>query len=105
MTRFRQLISSLRSVLNAIEDLIVMNLDEIAANLRRFNRRETTKMDRQHLIAKITELGYEPETCPRCKEETLWPLPNHALNARSRADNSVICSACGVDEAMSGMKR
>jgi predicted RNA-binding Zn-ribbon protein involved in translation (DUF1610 family) len=49
---------------------------------------------------KIADGHYESKTtCPRCEKNTM--RPEQAMNALSRRDNETyICSACGVAEAM-----
>lgn len=49
---------------------------------------------------KIEDAGLRPQTCPKCKELTLWPKPHQARNALSRRKDEYVCDICGIDEAM-----
>lgn len=48
----------------------------------------------------IRDAGYEPKTCGRCDQLTLWPAPLGVRNAVSRFDPKMyICAPCALDEA------
>ena len=56
----------------------------------------------ERLRQKIRNRGVEPDVCPRCRKNTLWPEPHIAFNSVCRKDNKTyICAICGMDQALS----